>query len=162
MSRPSETNINAKRFKSISSPTNINGDIFTSTSESIAKFMIEKLISLAVTQSHHQMIINQIPDYCFDKLKQTLQIYTEIQFLSYDRDDLDPVHHLSFPHPKSAVDVDEKISLDNNQSKQLTHNGCYQKLARAARKCLRSSRMGPHRALCHYHFLPEYSDRRFR
>ena len=72
--------------------------------------MIEKLISLAVTQSHHQMIINQIPDYCFDKLKQTLQIYTEIQFLSYDRDDLDPVHHLSFPHPKSAVDVDEKIS----------------------------------------------------
>ena len=118
MSRPSETNINAKRFKLISSPTNINGDIFTSTSESIAKFMIEKLISLAVTQSHHQMIINQIPDYCFDKLKQTLQIYTEIQFLSYDRDDLDPVHHLSFPHPKSAVDVDEKISLDNNQSKQ--------------------------------------------
>ena len=118
MSRPSETNINAKRFKSISSPININGDIFTSTSESIAKFMIEKLISLAVTQSHHQMIINQIPDYCFDKLKQTLQIYTEIQFLSYDRDDLDPVHHLSFPHPKSAVDVDEKISLDNNQSKQ--------------------------------------------
>lgn len=39
--------------------------------EPVARFMVEKLISLAVTNSHHAKIIREIPNYCFNKLKET-------------------------------------------------------------------------------------------
>ena len=119
MSIIGDQNINARRLKSISSPPNFQSMFFTCTSESVARFMVEKFISLAVTRAHHTTIINQIPDYCFEKLKETLQTYTEIQFIAYDRDDLEPSNQKSFHHPKSAIDKDEKLlSFDSNNNKE--------------------------------------------
>ena len=117
MSIIGDQNINARRLKSISSPP--QSMFFTCTSESVARFMVEKFISLAVTRAHHTTIINQIPDYCFEKLKETLQTYTEIQFIAYDRDDLEPSNQKSFHHPQSAIDKDEKLlSFDSNNNKE--------------------------------------------
>ena len=74
MSIPNESNINARRLKSISTPADLNKRFFQVNSEPVAQFMVEKLISLAITNSHHAKIIREIPNYCFDKLKETIKV----------------------------------------------------------------------------------------
>lgn len=108
MSIPNESNINARRLKSISTPADLNKRFFQVNSEPVARFMVEKLISLAITNSHHAKIIREIPNYCFDKLKETIQNYTEIQYIAYDRDDLECSNENSYLYPRSVVDKDEK------------------------------------------------------
>ena len=108
MSIPNESNINARRLKSISTPADLNKRFFQVNSEPVAQFMVEKLISLAITNSHHAKIIREIPNYCFDKLKETIQNYTEIQYIAYDRDDLECSNENSYLYPRSVVDKDEK------------------------------------------------------
>ena len=108
MSIPNESNINARRLKSISTPADLNKRFFQVNSEPVARFMVEKLISLAITNSHHYKIIREIPNYCFDKLKETIQNYTEIQYIAYDRDDLECSNENSYLYPRSVVDKDEK------------------------------------------------------
>ena len=107
MSIPNESHINARRLKSISSPADFHKRFFQVNPEPVARFMVEKLISLAVTNSHHAKIIRDIPNYCFDKLKETIQNYTEIQFIAYDRDDLESSNE-NYLYPRSEVDKDEK------------------------------------------------------
>ena len=108
MSIPNESNINARRLKSISTPADLNKRFFQVNSEPVARFMVEKLISLAITNSHHAKIIREIPNYCFDKLKETIQSCTEIQYIAYDRDDLECSNENSYLYPRSVVDKDEK------------------------------------------------------
>ena len=108
MSIPNESNINARRLKSITTPADLNKRFFQVNSEPVARFMVEKLISLAITNSHHAKIIREIPNYCFDKLKETIQNYTEIQYIAYDRDDLECSNENSYLYPRSVVDKDEK------------------------------------------------------
>ena len=108
MSIPNESNINARRLKSISTPADLNKRFFQVNSETVARFMVEKRISLAITNSHHAKIIREIPNYCFDKLKETIQNYTEIQYIAYDRDDLECSNENSYLYPRSVVDKDEK------------------------------------------------------
>ena len=90
-----DPSFNARRIKSIK---NLNGkkcSLFSNISESHIHFIIEKIISLAVTQSNHKKIINQLPHYCFNKLKESIGSFTEIQFIGYDRDDVvyKPTHN---------------------------------------------------------------------
>ena len=108
MSIPNESNINARRLKSISTPADLNKRFFQVNLEPVERFMVEKIISLAITNSHHAKIIREIPNYCFDKLKETIQNYTEIQYIAYDRDDLECSNENSYLYPRSVVDKDEK------------------------------------------------------
>ena len=95
MSIPNESKINARRLKSISTPADLNKRFFQVNSEPVARFMVEKLISLAVTNFHHAKIIREIPNYCFD--------------IAYDdRDDLECSNENSYLYPRSVVDKDEK------------------------------------------------------
>ena len=107
MSIPNESNINARRLKSISTPADLNKRFFQVNLEPVERFMVEKIISLAITNSHHAKI-REIPNYCFDKLKETIQNYTEIQYIAYDRDDLECSNENSYLYPRSVVDKDEK------------------------------------------------------
>ena len=97
MTTPSDSALNARRIKSINNLTEMSCNLFSSTSESHIHFMIEKMISLAITISNHKRIENEIPHYCFTKLKESLQTMTELQFIGYDRDDVTyseaPTHH---------------------------------------------------------------------
>lgn len=61
---------------------------FTNLSESISQELIEKIISLSVSRSFTKKIEDRIPDYCFQKVKQGLEAFAEIQFITHDRDDL--------------------------------------------------------------------------
>ncbi|MCQ2819475.1 MAG: hypothetical protein MJ252_19605, partial [archaeon] len=63
-------------------------NIFSSYNDSFAQDIVDKIISLTVCTSFATKIDNQIPDYCFQKLKQGLQAFTEIHFITHDRDDL--------------------------------------------------------------------------
>ena len=88
MTTPSDSALNARRIKSINNLTDMSCNLFSSTSESHIHFMIEKMISLAITISNHKRIENEMPHYCFTKLKESLQTMTELQFIGYDRDDV--------------------------------------------------------------------------
>ena len=60
---------------------------FSNESETIVKFIIEKLISLVISTSDNSIIYKKVPDYCFERLKRTLISFCELKYMTYDRDD---------------------------------------------------------------------------
>lgn len=60
---------------------------FSVNSEQIASFIIEKLISLAITEEQRRKTNDQIPNKCFSYLTNMVKNYLKLEFLPYDRDD---------------------------------------------------------------------------
>jgi hypothetical protein len=100
-----DPSFNARRIKSIK---NLNGkkcSLFSNVSESHIHFIIEKIISLAITQSNYNKIINELPHYCFNKLKESIGSFTEIQFIGYDRDDVTYKDKKDEEHNNSRIEI---------------------------------------------------------
>ena len=57
-------------------------------SEEVAKSLIEKLISLAITTQNKNRIYAETGNMCFNYIKKEISNYIQIQFISYDRDDM--------------------------------------------------------------------------
>ena len=87
-------------------------------SNTIVKYIIEKIISLTVTLSLHNKINNQIPSFCFDEIKNSLSLALCIDFINYDKDDIKPKKTLLDFISKSSRDVlkikKEKKLIKNN------------------------------------------------
>ena len=87
--------INIKNNKSIKEDKENNnaeskkGYAFLDESEIIVNQIIEKIISLVISESVKNNIEKLLPDFCFDELKQTLEILTHLNYLTYDKDDLE-------------------------------------------------------------------------
>ena len=79
---------NQRKLKNISNEEKIKSMKCSTVSEAVAKFIIEKLISLTISTSYNNEINNKISNFFFKKIKQTLDTYTELNFLAYDRDDV--------------------------------------------------------------------------
>jgi hypothetical protein len=60
---------------------------FSVNSEEIASFMIEKLISLAITEEQRRKTSDQIPNKCFSYLSEMIKNYLQLEFLPHDIDD---------------------------------------------------------------------------
>ena len=81
---------------------------FLVESEIISKYIIEKIISLSMTESLKNKVNKLIPNYCYDQLYETLGIITQLDFISYDKDD--------FPlkRKKQIKKMKSFINLKNN------------------------------------------------
>ena len=97
-------------------------------SEIIINQIIGKIISLVITDSTKNKIGKQIPSYCFDELKQSIEILTYLDFLAYDKDDLE---------------VKKKIHLNKNKSSTNIKNEDYH-LLKEAEKPLNNSEIIRH------------------
>ena len=119
MTTTSDSALNARRIKSINNLNEMNCNLFTTTSESHIHFMIEKMISLAITISNHKRIEKEMPHYCFTKLKESLQTITELQFIGYDRDDViyEGIHNHNHQNEASTNKEQENIQLEHDNSR---------------------------------------------
>ena len=115
MTTTSDSALNARRIKSINNTREMSCNLFSTTSESHIHFMIEKMISLAITISNRKRIEKEMPLYCFTKLKESLQTMTELQFIGYDRDDViyaDAHNHHNHNQPQIAVPNETSTNKD--------------------------------------------------
>ena len=81
---------------------------FNNDSETIVKFLIEKLISLTISTSDNAVIDKKVPEYCFDKLKKSLISICELKYITHDRDDGPIPKPLNLNPPKS---VNESLEI---------------------------------------------------
>ena len=127
-----DPSFNARRIKSIK---NLNGkkcSLFSNISESHIHFIIEKIISLAITQSNYNKIINELPHYCFNKLKESIGSFTEIQFIGYDRDDViykDKEQEHNNQSVNSRIEILCKEKNENEETIAIAHDKRNQQLS---------------------------------
>ena len=81
------------------------GFAFINDSELIINHIIEKIISLVITNSFKNKIENKLPIYCFEGIKESLEILTNLDFLTHDKDDLEIKNKLSITKIKSATNL---------------------------------------------------------
>ena len=125
--------INAKKLVIIDPKTVAKCKEFTTTSECITSFIVEKLISLTFTQSERNDIDRSIPDHCFEWLKKNVDNYVRNQFICYDRDDFGIVQSnikksLTINPLQTNNPFDENLEecQENNKSMQsLEHDHIY-------------------------------------
>ena len=98
---------NLKKVKTVEEEEQINleeikGYAFLNEAECIANYIIEKIISLAITETTKNKVNKLIPNYCFVEIKQILEIITYLDFLNHDKDDLKIKKHIPLEKIKSA------------------------------------------------------------
>ena len=93
-------------------------------SEPIVKNILEKIISLTITQVDKNKIEREIPDFCFKDIKQTLELAIFVDFVNYDKDDMKHKHTLLDFNSKS----EKKLKISNNIDLSHNCNNSYQKI----------------------------------
>ena len=91
-------------------------------SDEVANQIIEKLISLVITDSTKNKIEKLIPDYCFSELKQTLEIVANLDFLTHDKDDLNKKKKIPYEKIKSATKRKKEDSLFVKENEKLQNS----------------------------------------
>ena len=85
---------------------------FSTESETISRFIIEKLISFSITEYLKNKVNKILPEYCFNQIFQSLDIVTHLDFISYDKDDF-PFKPKNFlKKMKSSKNLNKRIKLD--------------------------------------------------
>ena len=85
---------------------------FSTESETISRFIIEKLISFSITEYIKNKVNKILPEYCFNQIFQSLDIVTHLDFISYDKDDF-PFKPKNFlKKMKSSKNLNKRIKLD--------------------------------------------------
>ena len=86
-------------------------------SEVIARYMFEKILSLAITQINKNIIEKNIPDFCFKDIKQSLELAIIIEFLNHDRDDIEHMKKVKL-NSKSETNL-MKLNIEDKANKKL-------------------------------------------
>lgn len=81
---------------------------FSTSSETIAKFMIDKLISLSITHSFIVHLEERISDDCIDFTCRILTGYLSSAFISYEKDDFKPIQEMTEEIPNFDMEEIEK------------------------------------------------------
>jgi hypothetical protein len=105
---------NLKKVKTFEEEEQINleeikGYAFLDEAECIANQIIEKIISLVITETTKNKINKLIPNYCFLEIKQILEIITYLDFLNHDKDDLKVKKHIPLERIKTAKYLKKEI-----------------------------------------------------
>ena len=87
-------------------------------SEPIVRNIIEKIISLTITQVDKNKIEREIPDFCFKDIKQALELAIFVDFVNYDKDDMKHKHTLLDYNSKS----EKNLKVPKNHDIDLSHN----------------------------------------
>ena len=121
-------NINSKNIKALEVQEPENKEeikkciTFFNESECIANYIIEKIISLIMTQTTKNKVEKLIPDYCFDEIKESLEIVTHLDFLTHDIDDIKTKKKLFYKKMKSAIYQENDISLFEEDNEKNLNN----------------------------------------
>ena len=101
-------------------------------SESIVKNIIEKIISLTITEVNKNKIESKIPEFCFKDIKQTLELAIFVDFVNYDKDDIKHKHTLLDFNSKS----EKRLKILKNDDLNLSHNSnrSYEKIIKRKSK----------------------------
>ena len=75
---------------------------FRYESEIIVNHLLEKIISLVITDSMRNKVDSLLPNFCFEEILQTLQTLANLDFLTHDIDDLEVKNKLPSENIKSA------------------------------------------------------------
>ena len=59
-----------------------------SESEIVVKSILEKIISLSISQIYKSIIDNKVTSFCLLKIKKKIDTIISIQFINHDKDDL--------------------------------------------------------------------------
>ena len=108
----SKVQINATKLIKIQPPNRddvLYYEYFSSNSEQVVKFIIEKLISLAISEEFVQNLSAKIPDECYQFTKATLNTYINSQYIAYDRDE-------AKPKQKDLIEDESAFNIDDNNS----------------------------------------------
>ena len=96
---------------------------FSTESEIIIRFIIEKIISLSITESLKNKIDKIIPEYCFKQIFQALDIIMHLDFISYDKDDFPIKPKYFLKKINSSINLNKKIKLDiPNELKEMENS----------------------------------------
>ena len=105
---------NNKKLKNVQKnkeePIPIFNNKFSVESEIISNYLVEKLISLSISESLKNTVNKLLPTFCYEKLHQTLDIVTHLDFLSYDKDDY-PSKGKRLGKMKSFKNLKNKINI---------------------------------------------------
>ena len=99
------------------SPPTIIKDKFLPESDSIVKSIIEKLISLTISKSIKNRIEKEIPNKCFNFIKDIIKHKLELEFLPHDIDDSQ-----NGKNPNELSVLTNKFGVLNNSSDKDSEN----------------------------------------
>ena len=124
--RKSEISINQLEIERKNFLKDLNYTKPSINSESIIRPIIEKLISLTISKSKANYIEKTIPKFCFKQLKNSINNFIELNFISHDIDDCD----LKEKKQKRYSNSFEIKSKNNDLFENLTYfdlnNSCIQ------------------------------------
>lgn len=91
-------------------------------SENIARYIINKIISLAITQHHNACVDKEIPQHCFMFVKNAINTVVMSQYICYDKDDYNKelridkslLHIPPIEHKESKSSFNTTLHNNNN------------------------------------------------
>jgi hypothetical protein len=93
-------------------------------SENIARYIINKVISLAITQHHNACVYKEIPQHCFMFAKNAINTVVMSQYICYDKDDYNKdlridkslLHIPPIEHKESKSSFNTTLRNNNNNN----------------------------------------------
>ena len=85
---------------------------FSTESETISRYIIEKLISFSITESLRNKVNKLLPHFCFKRIYETLDIINHIDFISYDKDDFIFNSKKHLKKMKTSKNLNNQIKID--------------------------------------------------
>ena len=126
MADKADKNLNNKSQHTLISNNNEtrNSVCFRNESEPVANQLINKLISLTISTSIKNNIEKEIPSYCYDDLKSTLDRITDLSLLVHDKDDIKIKFIYKNKHCNSSkqLKIFYNINNDKNNIKEVENN----------------------------------------
>ena len=85
-------------------------------SEIIVKKIIDKLISLVITNSAKNKMEKKIPNYCFEELIQSIEVLLYLDLITYDKDDLEIKQKKNLKKFNSTVNLKKNNDMILNET----------------------------------------------
>ena len=83
-------------------------------SDTIVKYIIEKIISLTISQSLKNKVERQINSFCFEEIQNSLFLALCVDFINYDKDDITHKKNLLDFKSKSFQEIEEEEKDEYN------------------------------------------------
>ena len=101
----------------------LNKTNFSTESEIISRYIIEKLISFSITESLRNTVNKLLPNFCFKRIYETLDIINHIDFISYDKDDFLFKSKKHLKKMKTSTNLNNQIKIDlPDEQKELNNS----------------------------------------
>ena len=106
-------------FKKHITPINNN------KSDIIIRNILEKIISLTITNSARNQVEKKIPDFCFEEITQSFELAINLDCLNYDKDDMKPgkkVKNSKIKSEKKILKLKKEDDPPDNEEQILVKN----------------------------------------